>query len=73
MRACHDLVEAGGHDDEVQQQVSRDYEHGYADGLLEALEEDGAQQPQQHQGDGDLLVAKEARRHRVLGEVDRGV
>ena len=73
MRACRDLVEAGGHDDEVQQQVSRDYEHGYADGLLEALEEDGAQQPQQHQGDEDLLVAKEARRQRVLGEVDRGV
>jgi hypothetical protein len=67
------LVEADSHDNEVEQQVSRDYEHRDADRLLEALEEYRAEQPQEHEGDEHLLVVEEPRHQRVLGEVDRRV
>ena len=46
-----DLVEAHTHDDEVEQQVDPDDEDRDAYGLLEALEEDGAEERQERQRD----------------------
>ena len=54
-----DLVEAYAHDEEVQEEVGPDYEDGDAYGLLEALEEDGAEERQEHERDDDLPAVQE--------------
>jgi hypothetical protein len=66
------LVEAVADDDEVEQQVSPDEDDGEPDGLLEALEEDRAEQRDQHERDGDRVVRPHGR-VRVLDDVRRGV
>src|SRR5215208_5302064 len=73
LRLDEDVVEAYGHDHEVKQQVSPDYEHCYANGLLEAFEEDGAQHPEQQKGRADLPTVQEAWHERILDDVHSGV
>ena len=68
-----DLVEADGHDHEVQQQVSPDDEDRDADRLPKALQKDGAQHPQQQEGYADPLAVQEAWHERVLDDVHGGV
>src|SRR5215210_4952249 len=62
----HALVDPHGHHDEVQQQEGPDHDHGDADGLPEALEENCAQYCHQNEGDEDLVASEVLRHERIL-------
>ncbi len=72
-RGAEDVVEAGDDDDHVEREVDGNQDDGQPDRLAEALEEDAAEQGDQHQGDDHLLAGQGAVQVRVLDQVGGGV
>ncbi|MCY1224670.1 hypothetical protein D9M72_368380 [compost metagenome] len=65
--------DGGDHHHDIQSQVDADQDDRHTDGLLEAAQEDGAQQGEQEQRDRHILSLHPTRNERVLDRMGRGI